>query len=155
MDWAKLTTTYVDDLVSRLWNIRVTNDHGYIPRKHFPILSSFTTYYRVCNQINTTGAISGAVTAYPSGAPGFTPGFQWGSCYSIFSFICMFCRSLFVLLYCFFWPLCCMFFFDIRILIAPLVSSNSSRPPLYSNYSIIYDMGNITIDTRKVNVELN
>jgi hypothetical protein len=47
-------------------------------------------------------------------------------CYSIFSFICMFCRSLFVLLYFFFWPLCCLFFFDIRILITPLVTSNSS-----------------------------
>jgi hypothetical protein len=57
-----------------------------------------------------------------SGVPEFTP----GSCYSIFSFICMFCRSLFVLLYFFFWPLCCLFFFDIRILIAPLVSLNSS-----------------------------
>ena len=33
----------------------------------------------------------------------------------------MFCRSLFVLLYFFFWQLCCLFFFDIRILIAPLV----------------------------------
>ena len=32
----------------------------------------------------------------------------------------MFCRSLFVLLYFLFWPLCCLFFFDIRILIAPL-----------------------------------
>ena len=53
------------------------------------------------------------------------PDFYWGSCYSIFSFISMFCRSLFVLLYFFFWPLCCLFFFDIRILIAPLVSSNS------------------------------
>ena len=40
--------------------------------------------------------------------------------------MCMFCRSLFVLLYFFFWPLCCMFFFDIRILITLLVSSNSS-----------------------------
>ena len=29
----------------------------------------------------------------------------------------MFCRSLFVLLYFFFWPLCCLFFFDIWILI--------------------------------------
>ena len=38
----------------------------------------------------------------------------------------MFCRSLFVLLYFFFWPLCCLFFFDIRILITPLVSSNTS-----------------------------
>jgi hypothetical protein len=37
----------------------------------------------------------------------------------------MFCRSLFVLLYFFFWPLCCLFFFDIRILINPLISSNS------------------------------
>ena len=45
---------------------------------------------------------------------------------SIFSFICMFCRSLFVLLHFFFWSLCCLFFFDIRILIALLVSSNSS-----------------------------
>ena len=38
----------------------------------------------------------------------------------------MFCRSLLVLLYFYFWPLCCLFFFDIRILFAPLVSSNSS-----------------------------
>ena len=29
-------------------------------------------------------------------------------------------------LYFFFWPLCCLFFFDLRILITPLVSSNSS-----------------------------
>ena len=50
------------------------------------------------------------------------PRFLWGSCYSIFSFICMFCRSLFVLLFFFFWPLCCLFFFDIRILTTPLVS---------------------------------
>jgi hypothetical protein len=51
---------------------------------------------------------------------------QRGSCYSIFSFMCMLCRSLFVLLYFFFWRLCCLFFFHIRILITPLVSSNSS-----------------------------
>ena len=38
----------------------------------------------------------------------------------------MFCRSLFVLLYFFFWPLCCLFFFDIRILITTLETSNSS-----------------------------
>ena len=45
-------------------------------RKHFPVLSSFTTYYRVCKYINTTGATSGAGTAYPSGASEFTPGFS-------------------------------------------------------------------------------
>ena len=36
------------------------------------------------------------------------------------------CRSLFVLLSFFFWPLCCLFFFNIRILITPLVSSTFS-----------------------------
>jgi hypothetical protein len=55
-----------------------------------------------------------------------SPVFSGVPCYSIFSFMCMFCRSLFVFLYFFFWPLCCLFFFDIRILITPLVSSNSS-----------------------------
>jgi hypothetical protein len=34
------------------------------------------TYHRVCNKINTTGATSGAGTAYPSGAPEFTPCFR-------------------------------------------------------------------------------
>ena len=76
---------------------------------------------------NTTGVSYGAETVYPSGAPDFTPDFKKGSCYSILSFICMFCRSLFVCLYFFFWPLCCLFFFDIRVLITPLVSSNSCR----------------------------
>jgi hypothetical protein len=33
----------------------------------------------------------------PSGAPEFTPGFSWGSCYAIFGVMCMFCSSLFVL----------------------------------------------------------
>ena len=91
-------------------------------RKHFLILSSFMTYHRIFNQINTTDVTSGAGTA---GAPEFTPGFQWSSCYSIVSFMCMSCRSLFVLLYFFFWPLCCLSFFDLRILITPLGSSNS------------------------------
>jgi hypothetical protein len=38
----------------------------------------------------------------------------------------MFCRSLFVLLSFSLWPLCCLFFFDLRILITPWVSSESS-----------------------------
>ena len=41
-------------------------------------------------------------------------------------FMCMVCRSLFVLLYFYFWPLSCLFFFDLRILITPLISSNYS-----------------------------
>ena len=35
----------------------------------------------------------------------------------------MFCKSSFALLFFFFWPLCCLFFLDIRIMITPLVSS--------------------------------
>ena len=37
-------------------------------------------------------------------------------------FMCMLCRSLLVRLYLLFWPLCCLFFFDIRILFTTLVS---------------------------------
>ena len=99
---------------------------GYEHLRIMIFLSPFTTYYRVCNQINATGVTSGAGTAHSSGAHEVTPGFLCGSCNLIFSFICMLCRSLFVLLYFFFWPLCCLFFFDIRILIAPLASSNFS-----------------------------
>jgi hypothetical protein len=40
-------------------------------------------------------------------------------------FCVMFCRSLFVHLSFFFWPLCCLSF-DLQILITPLVSSNST-----------------------------
>jgi len=62
------------------------------------------------------GATSGEGIAYPSGAPEFIHSFYWGSCYWIFSFMCVFCRSLFDLLYFSFWPLCCLFFFDLWIL---------------------------------------
>ena len=52
-------------------------------------------------------------------------GLWLGSCNSIFSFMCMFCRSLFVL-----FPLVIVFLsFDLRILITPLVSSNYSSYP--------------------------
>ena len=54
-----------------------------------------------------------------------SPLFYWGSCYSIFSCMCIFCRSLSALFF-FFWPLCYLSF-DLRILITLLVSSNSSH----------------------------
>jgi hypothetical protein len=81
--------------------------------------------------------------------------FSFG-CELYFSFICMFCRSLFVLLYFFYWPLCCLFFFDIRILIAPLASSNSF---LYSSKLklslIIHITSCSTSDTHHVNLFTN
>ena len=36
-------------------------------RDHYAVLSSLMTYDRVCNNNNSTGATSGAGTAYPSG----------------------------------------------------------------------------------------
>ena len=48
-----------------------------------------------------TGATSGAGTTYSFRSTEFTPGFKWGSCQSIFRFLCMFGRSLFVPLYLF------------------------------------------------------
>ena len=58
------------------------------------------------------------------GVPEFTPSSQWGSCYSVFSCMCMVCKSSFCTFYC--WSLYCLSIFDLRILITPLVSSNSS-----------------------------
>ena len=38
---------------------------------------SQSPYHRDCNKSNMTGATNGAGTAYPFGAPEFTPGFWW------------------------------------------------------------------------------
>ena len=86
------------------------------------------------------------------------PRFLVGSCYSIISFICMYCRSLFVLLCFFFWPLCCLFFFDIS-LITPLVSSNSSSsigktlPLLLILANYVSRLSTFAIDTTRDNGE--
>ena len=54
--------------------------------------------------------------------------------HSILNFMCMFCKSLFVFLSFSFWPLCCLSFSDIRILITSLVSSNSSSAYKYVRF---------------------
>ena len=59
------------------------------------------------NLINTTGATSGAGTAHPSGVPEFSPVFS-GVRVTRSLVLCMFCRSLFVQMSFFFWPLCCL-----------------------------------------------
>ena len=74
------------------------------------------------------GSTSRAETAYTFGAPEFTPRFLTCMVRVARSKFCVvFCRSLFVLLSFFFWPLRCLSFFDLRILITTLVSSNSSQ----------------------------
>ena len=87
-------------------------------RKHFPILSSFMTHHRVCNYSNTTGATSGADTAYNSGVHLQFSGVRVAQ---ILVSCVIFCRSLFVLLSFFFWPSYCSSFW-----LPLLVSSNSS-----------------------------
>jgi len=70
-----------------------------------------------------TGVTSGAVTAYPSRAPEFTPTISGVHVTrSIVLCVCFVDRCLSF----FFWPLCCLFFFEIWIPITPLLSSNSS-----------------------------
>jgi hypothetical protein len=102
-------------------------------------LSLFMIWHttRLFNKSITTSATSGAGSAYPSGSSEFAAMFggipvaqslvfclhvvlSLSICSVSLYFICMFCRSLFVLLYFYFWPLCCLSFFDLRILIIPL-----------------------------------
>ena len=54
------------------------------------------------------GASSDAGTAYPTGAPVFIPGFEWGWCAQSLRFLCN-------ILFFFAWPFYCMFFFDLRL----------------------------------------
>ena len=71
---------------------------------------------------------------HPSSPPVFC-----GVCVARSLVLCvMFCRSLFVLLSFFFWPLCCLFFFNLWLLITSLVSSNFS----YRHKYIISARGN-------------
>ena len=85
------------------------------------ILQMIDTYLQ-CNTgwCNTIGATSGAGMVHSSGAHEFTSSFSGVRVTRFVVFCVMFCRSFCVL---FFWLLP---FFDLRILITPLVSSNSS-----------------------------
>ena len=87
---------------------------------HFPVHSYFMTYHRVLPRVAWWVYNNGTGTSYPSSRR-FVVGF-------VFFFV-VFCRSLLVLLYLLVCPLalCCLSFFDLWILITPLVSSNSSR----------------------------
>ena len=89
-------------------------------------VSSFMTYCRVCNYNNTTGATSGAGTAFPSEAPEFTPGFQWGSYYSIFSFMCNVLQIVVCPFVLFLFAIVLSVFLQFTDSDYPLVSSSSS-----------------------------
>ena len=67
-----------------------------------------------------TGATSGVGSAYPS------LGFYWGSCHSIFGFMCNVLKIVICPVVPFLLAIVLVPFFDLRILVTPLVSSNSS-----------------------------
>ena len=113
-----------NDLMNRygVYVSLITTDMFHFCHNHNPVFSSFMFYHRAYTKSNTTGTTSGAGTYYTSGEPEFTLGYWWGSRCSIFSFLCICCKSLFVLLYFFLWPLCCLSFYYLQILITPFVS---------------------------------
>ena len=65
--------------------------------KHFTVFYSFTTYYQVCNYNTMTCITSGSGSTDPSVSTRVHPGLYMDSCYLTFSFIYMFCKSLFFL----------------------------------------------------------
>ena len=69
-----------------------------------------------CNKSNKTDAICGAGTVYPSGAPGFTPGFSGVRVAQSLVFCVMFCGLVFVP---FLWACYCLSSLDLRLLITP------------------------------------
>ena len=74
---------------------------------------------------------SGSVIAYPSEASKFTPVFSGVRVTpSLVLFVCFVDCCLSFCLF-FFWPLCYLSFFDLRILIIPLVSSRFSSSSTY------------------------
>jgi len=80
----------------------------------------------------TGASCGGAGSAYPSGAPEYTPCFTAVRVAWSVVFCIVFCWLLFVLLSFFVWPLNCLSFFYLRLLITHLVYSNLSyHIPLY------------------------
>jgi hypothetical protein len=116
------------DLVDR-YGISVTNDHGYVPlvvniSRFFPhsrFITGFVT--RLTRRVPLVEQELITLPEHLSSPPVFS-GFRVTRslvlCVCIVDRCLSFCTFSFVC-----WPLCCPFFFDIRILIAPLVSSSS------------------------------
>ena len=102
--------------------VQRSTKHTYKTKDHseYHILSSFMTYHRFETRLTRRmPQVEQELLTFPVHLS--SPQVFWGgSSYTIFSCMCMFCRSLFVLLYFLFWPLCCLFFFYLRILITSL-----------------------------------
>ena len=124
----------------------VTNDHGYVPlvintSQSFPhsrLITGFVT--RLKRRVPLVEQERLTLPEHLSLPPVFS-GVRVTR--SLVLYVCFVDRCLSFGIF-FFWPLCCLFFFDIRILIFPLVSSNSSWKHQRGNQkhhtSIVYFM---------------
>ena len=108
--------------------------------------SQEATYHLVWNRNNTMSATSGVQSAYPSGALQFIRGFKWGSCCSIFRFLCNVLKIIFCPCPFFIWPMKCLSVLDLRLLILSIVISklffNVKSEPTdrgMSSYGILFD----------------
>jgi len=91
-----------------------------------PVLYSFMTYQSVCDtRVTRRDVTNGAGTAYPSAVPEFTHGFSESHVALWLLFCVVFCISL-LCFFVFLWSLYCLPFFDFRLRITLLVSSNFS-----------------------------
>ena len=104
--------------------VYVTNDHRYVPLvvSTCRFFSRSWLITRVTRQVSLVEQELPTLLEHLSSLPVFREVHVAPS----LVFCVMFCRSLFVLLYFIFWPLCCLSFFDLQILITPLASSSSS-----------------------------
>jgi len=112
--------------------------HHYLVNRHIISVSQGSmTYHRFSNKRNSTGTTRGKGIAYPSGVPEFAPGFIGIHLAQSLVFYVAFYREMFVFLSFLFQPLYCLSFFDLRILITPLVSSNFSYYITSNKYKIV------------------
>jgi hypothetical protein len=118
-----------------IYSICVTNDYGYVTtfRLPFPHSWLFTGFVTRATRRGTLvkqelPTLPGHLSSFPIVS---------GVCFARSVVFCVvFCISLFVLFSFFFWPLCCLSFFDLQICITPLESSISSW--YIKNYIKVY-----------------
>jgi len=111
-----------------LWNIYVTNDHGYVPVvvntyrsfHHSWLITGFVTI--LTRRVPIVEQELRTLPDHLSSSPMFS-----GVHVARYLVLCVCCfRSLLAILSFFFWTLCCLSFFDWHILITSVVSSNTS-----------------------------
>ena len=120
LNFFKIHVTVVTTIwLTAMEYICVTNDHGYVPLV-------VSTSRSLSHSWLATGFVTKLTRRVPFRSTWVHPRFSVGFVLLNLWFMCMFCISLFALSYFFCWRLCCLFFFDMRIMITPLVSSNST-----------------------------